>query len=127
MAKSIFRSVDVEFQNNVQRLSRLNEVFKEEVNLAHRQHIEDHVKEQRLAKAVIERIAAQSEPKPQQKPDDIIQKGSSLDASFGVGIIFRFRNRVKEVNRNLAWSNRLLRSFPSSYQEKIAEYWSLAF
>lgn len=110
MANSIFRSVDVEFQDNVQRLSRLNEVFKEEVNLAHRQHIEDHVKEQRLAKAVIDRKAAQSEHELHRESDPNIQTGPSLEASclliyLGVGVIVRFRNRVKEVNRHLAWSN----------------------
>ena len=74
--------MDAEFQNNIQRLSRLNEVFKEEVNLAHRQHIEDLVKEQRLAKAVIDRIAAQGEQKLKLEPKTSIQIGSFPDVSF---------------------------------------------
>ena len=74
--------MDAEFQNNIHRLSRLNEVFKEEVNLAHRQHIEDHVKEQRLAKAVIDRIAAQGEQKLKLEPKTSTQIGSFPDVSF---------------------------------------------
>ena len=61
LVKSIFRSVDVEFQDNVQRLSRLNEVFKEEVTLAHRQHVEDHLKQQRLASSTIDQRAVRTE------------------------------------------------------------------
>ena len=82
MAKSIVRSVDVEFQDNIQRLSRLNELFKEEVNLAHRQHIENHVKEQRLAKAVIDRIAAQGEQNVKLESKPSIQLGQFSDVSF---------------------------------------------
>lgn len=72
LVKSIFRSVDVEFQDNVQRLSRLNEVFKEEVTLAHRQHVEDHLKQQRLASSTSDRRAVHTEHNliRQSKRDD---------------------------------------------------------
>ena len=61
VAKSVFRSVDVEYQRNIQRLSQRNELFKEEVTLAHRQHIEDHIKEQSISNLVVDRIAAQQD------------------------------------------------------------------
>ena len=76
VANSVFRSVDVKFQANIQRLARRNELFKEEVTLAHRQHVEDFVLEQRKSRSAIDQIASHweqerirdSERKAQQGP-----------------------------------------------------------
>lgn len=76
LAKSVFRSVDVEFQDDVQRLSRMTKVFKEEIKLAHRQHIEDHLKEQRFTDSTIDRRAVQSEQKLIRHSERGVQEGS---------------------------------------------------
>lgn len=76
VAQSIFRSVDVKFQANVQRLSRMNEVFKEEVTFAHRQHIEDHVKEQRISNSAVNQSAGQGERKLIRETERGAQEGS---------------------------------------------------
>ena len=76
LARSIFRSVDIKFQDNVQRLSRLNEIFREEVTFAHRQHIEDHVKEQRISNSTADQTAVQDGKKPVQQIEHDAQDGS---------------------------------------------------
>ena len=54
----------MQFQNNVQRLSRAHEVFREEVTFAQRQHMQDHMKEQRLANSTLEQVALQTARHP---------------------------------------------------------------
>ncbi|KAL8701190.1 MAG: hypothetical protein Q9201_005039 [Fulgogasparrea decipioides] len=82
VANSIFRSVDVEFHGSLQRLTWTNEVFKEEVNLAHRQHVEDHIKEQRSSKMAIDRIASRWEQKWSQNDEHEAQQGTELRTSI---------------------------------------------
>ena len=44
------------FQERIQQLSRAYEVFKEETTLAHRQHMHDHMEEQRVSRASLEQL-----------------------------------------------------------------------
>ena len=78
LARSIFRSVDVDFHDNVQRLSRMTKVFEEEITFAHRQHIEDHLKEQRSANSTVDRRLVQSEQKLMTLSERGVQGGSCL-------------------------------------------------
>ncbi|KAL8738212.1 MAG: hypothetical protein Q9181_000983 [Wetmoreana brouardii] len=82
IANSIFRSVDIEFHGSLQRLSRTNEVFKEEVTLAHRQHVEDHIIEQRSSKMAIDRIASRWEQRWSQNDEQETQQGTELRTSI---------------------------------------------
>ena len=47
----------MQFQDNIQSLSRAHEVFREEIDFAHRQYVQDHIKEQRLANFTLNQIA----------------------------------------------------------------------
>ncbi|KAL8724953.1 MAG: hypothetical protein Q9166_007663 [cf. Caloplaca sp. 2 TL-2023] len=49
------------FQERIQQLSRAHEVFKGETTLAHRQHMHDHVEEQRFSRASLEQLALKTE------------------------------------------------------------------
>ena len=61
IVESLFRSVDMHFQERIQQLSRAHEVFKEETTLAHRQHMHDHVEEQRVSRSSLEQLALKTE------------------------------------------------------------------
>ena len=61
MAESIFRSIDMEFQNNAQRLSRAHEVFKEEVTFAHRRKVQHHITKQQHADSKLNQIILQTQ------------------------------------------------------------------
>jgi hypothetical protein len=47
--KAIFRSFDVEYQNNLQRLTRATKLFEQEATLAYRKHAESHFIQQKDA------------------------------------------------------------------------------
>lgn len=79
---SVFRSVDVAYHESLQRLSWTNEVFKEEVTIVHRKHLEDHITEQHSSSLAIDRIASQWEQSQIQirESEQTAQKGPYLSS-----------------------------------------------
>ena len=67
---SMFRSVDVEFQDYVHRLHRANEVFKEEVTYLHRHRMELNLIEQQRVYSVIQQITVRDDQRHSQKVED---------------------------------------------------------
>lgn len=59
--KSCFRSVDMEFEANLQEINRRYLFFQEEVTLIHRQHLENHMVQQNTANMAIYGATCNSE------------------------------------------------------------------
>ena len=74
LVESFFRSIDVQFQDNIQQLSRAHESFREEVTFAHRQHIQNHINEQRLANITLEQVALKSTRHPNLESESKIPR-----------------------------------------------------
>ena len=77
VANSIFRSVDIKFQANLQRLARRNDLFKEEVTLAHRVHLEQSVMEQKKTQRAVDQIASRCEQEQIRNVERIARQGES--------------------------------------------------
>lgn len=108
LAKSIFRSVDVEFQDNVQRLSRACIVLNEEMTLAHRQRVEDLLHQQRFVASTNDQRAAQSEQKLIPYSEGGVQEGPCLHLAFTACPKLTFSqcsHRDTKVTYDLAWSD----------------------
>lgn len=53
VVKCFLRSVDADFAENLQSVNRKYQSFQEEATLAHRQHLEDHILDQKAANLAI--------------------------------------------------------------------------
>lgn len=51
--KSFLRPIDIEFEDSLQGIHRKYLTFQEEATLAHRQHLEDHIVDQKAANEAI--------------------------------------------------------------------------